>query len=499
MNKRQIMKKYIAIAAFLSLTSQAIAQVGASFSDFLTPRQTGTARAMGMGGAYGAVGADLGGASFNPAGLGLYKADYFILTPQMNFQRSNTSFIDSKSRFSKSTFGFGNFGIVKGRDYENSPLKSFNWSLSFNRDNSYARSFAANGVNKYDSYSHFFTTQANDSGNINRNDTYLMNKYPHEAYLASLVGLISNLMTIDYMSPVQGGGVRQTIIGTEKGNQMNYNFSMAFNINDKFYLGGSLGWQNTRYRGTYAFKETDLMDTIPIFTGITHTTNYALTGNGFTINLGGIYQVNENFRLGISYRGKTPTKFTQSLSASLSYDFKDDVTKETFNSTKNSSPTEQVFYLRMPSRLTFSGCYLFDTRGLVSVDIDYNSSQGTAFYDRNDPFKYESQNEILRSTLTNNMAIRAGGEYRISGKLIGRAGFNFYQTPSSENTKAGNLFSGSLGITFKGENDQIDFALVNSNLKYSYQQYVINGSKGSYTATSNFSPFILMVTLSSKI
>lgn len=493
------MKKYIAIAAFITLSSNAIAQAGASFSDILTPRQTGTARAMGMGGAYGAVGADLGGASFNPAGLGLYKADYFIITPQLNFQRSNTSFIDTKTRFNKTNFGFGNFGIVKGRDYDNSKLKSFNWSLSFNRDNSYARSFAANGVNKYDSYSHFFTTQANDSGNVNRNDTYLMNNYPNEAYLASLVGLISNLMTIDYMSPVQGGGVRQTIIGTEKGNQLNYSYSMAFNIDDKFYLGGSIGWQNTRYRGTYAFKETDVMDTIPIFTAITHTTNYSLTANGFVLNLGGIYQVNDNLRLGISYKGKTPTKFSQSQSASLSYDFKDDATKETFNTTKNSSPVEQTFYMRLPSRLTFSGCYLFDTRGLVSLDVDYNFSQNTAFYDKNDPFKYETQNELLKNTLTNTMAFRAGGEYRINKKFIGRAGFNYYQTPSSDNPKIGNLLSGSLGLTYKGENDQIDIALVNTNMKYAYQQYVIKGSKGSYTATSNVSPFLLMVTLSSKI
>ena len=45
---------------------------------------TGTARYTGLGGAYGAVGADFTSLSSNPAGIGLYKKSDFSITPMLS-------------------------------------------------------------------------------------------------------------------------------------------------------------------------------------------------------------------------------------------------------------------------------------------------------------------------------------------------------------------------------------------------------------------------------
>ena len=48
----------------------------------------GTARVMGMGGAFTSLGADLSSMSINPAGLGMYRHGDISITPMMSFARS---------------------------------------------------------------------------------------------------------------------------------------------------------------------------------------------------------------------------------------------------------------------------------------------------------------------------------------------------------------------------------------------------------------------------
>lgn len=47
----------------------------------------GTARYMGLSGAYGAIGADFSTLSSNPAGIGLYRRSEFSITPLCTLQK----------------------------------------------------------------------------------------------------------------------------------------------------------------------------------------------------------------------------------------------------------------------------------------------------------------------------------------------------------------------------------------------------------------------------
>jgi hypothetical protein len=103
------------------------------------PLLGGTARSMGMGGAFGALGADFSSLSINPAGIGLYNRSEITFTPSLLSSNTSTSFADQLNKASRATFNFTNAGIVlafKPRN-SNSDWLSFNFGFGYNRQSDY--------------------------------------------------------------------------------------------------------------------------------------------------------------------------------------------------------------------------------------------------------------------------------------------------------------------------------------------------------------------------
>ena len=72
----------------------------------------GTARVMGMGGAFTSLGADLSSMSLNPAGLGMYRRNEISLTPLVPMAKASTAGTASWKGNSKSQFAFANVGVA---------------------------------------------------------------------------------------------------------------------------------------------------------------------------------------------------------------------------------------------------------------------------------------------------------------------------------------------------------------------------------------------------
>lgn len=72
----------------------------------------GTARVMGMGGAFTSLGADLSSMSINPAGLGMYRRNEFSLTPLLSVAHGQTQGAPSWVGNNKTRFAFANVGVA---------------------------------------------------------------------------------------------------------------------------------------------------------------------------------------------------------------------------------------------------------------------------------------------------------------------------------------------------------------------------------------------------
>ena len=62
---------------------------------FSTNKYGGTARFVGMGGAFGALGGDFSSISINPAGLGVYRSSEFVFSPGMSNNINTSTYINN--------------------------------------------------------------------------------------------------------------------------------------------------------------------------------------------------------------------------------------------------------------------------------------------------------------------------------------------------------------------------------------------------------------------
>ncbi|MFZ1307111.1 MAG: aromatic hydrocarbon degradation protein, partial [Ferruginibacter sp.] len=85
------MKIYL-LLIFLLTGSFIYAQVPEDAIRYSFYPQSGTARNMAIGGAMGSLGGDINATFVNPAGLGLYKTNEFVITPAFSFNNNKATF-----------------------------------------------------------------------------------------------------------------------------------------------------------------------------------------------------------------------------------------------------------------------------------------------------------------------------------------------------------------------------------------------------------------------
>src|SRR5687767_5149023 len=94
----------------------------------------GTARYLGAGGAFSAIGGDFTTLSINPAGIGLYRGNEFTFTPALYQARTTASFFNQQSTDRRYNFHFSNVGLVTSqlRKDEKNVVKEKGWiALNF--------------------------------------------------------------------------------------------------------------------------------------------------------------------------------------------------------------------------------------------------------------------------------------------------------------------------------------------------------------------------------
>ena len=84
------MNKLFALFFLQLLVVNSFAQSESDVMRYSFGAPIGTARTTGMGGAFGAVGADLFSSVINPAGIGVYRKSEFVFSPGLYIPTTNT-------------------------------------------------------------------------------------------------------------------------------------------------------------------------------------------------------------------------------------------------------------------------------------------------------------------------------------------------------------------------------------------------------------------------
>ena len=106
----------------------------------------GTAKSMAMGNAMSAVGSDFSSMSINPAGLGLFRSNSFVITPSIYNTYTKDNYNGTLSGDTKSKLSFNNFGIVCVEPEQNKVYRT-TWAIGMNRVNNYNNDIYITGHN----------------------------------------------------------------------------------------------------------------------------------------------------------------------------------------------------------------------------------------------------------------------------------------------------------------------------------------------------------------
>ena len=150
----------------------------------------GTARFQGMGGAFGALGADFSVIATNPAGLGIYKSSEISVSPSFSINPTSSDFNGEIGNGTKYNFALGNFGVVftikSAKKNKSSGFQNFNIGFGMNRQNDYNSRIFMHGTNNSSSmmtdWVNILNSQFLGPGDVDQ-------KYPFDIALATNANL----------------------------------------------------------------------------------------------------------------------------------------------------------------------------------------------------------------------------------------------------------------------------------------------------------------------
>lgn len=484
------MKVRLSLTAIVLLifgASSVVAQNEVDAMRFSLSAPSGTARALGAGGAFSAVGADFSAASLNPAGLALYRRNDLMFTPTLRLNSNNSTYLSETSTDAASRFGFTNFGYVyagkvskwnraaQRQEFAEKGLKSYSFSFGFNQTFNYQRNTSISAFNDANSITDYYAEQAQGIGSADIGNLTSLPGLAWNAYAIDTSGIDGN-----YIGSAQGGMVEQGISIAEKGRQNDWTIGFAGNISDRLYIGGAVGIQGLRYDYALNFRENDINDvhnswandSVP-FNSLIMDDGFSTRGSGINLRIGTIFRPTDFLRVGLSFTSPTWYNLTDNYATDIEgYLDGDPTTYESINGQQG----VYSYNFRTPYKVTAGAMLLIKKLAFVSADFEYTdystarfssaASVGSGFY-----YDFANENNNIREYFAGTYNLRLGGEMRLGIGRI-RAGYANYGTVLKKDylfyvDSSGNadilpsnrhLFTGGLGI--KLESFYLDFAYV---------------------------------------
>ncbi|MDR2475620.1 MAG: outer membrane protein transport protein [Bacteroidales bacterium] len=459
------MKKHTITALLIVFASGASAQIAEM--EALKYSQTqikGTARYMGLGGAFTSLGGDISSITDNPAGIAVYRSKELAATVGFGNIATSTKQEGNSQSNSLFKFTFDNLGYVGTVNTENSESSIKNWNFGFvyNRKNSYNRNYRSRGNirNGSSSLTDYIANKTN-TYKLNRNgreDFIYANDlefssnynpyYDSEIPWLSILGYQGFLIDavrdennteffdshfVDENGPLPMSGTSMDV--SERGYVDDYNIALGMNYSHMLYVGLSLGIQSILHTWNSTYSESfengngfDLINT------------RELNGSGVNFNIGFILRPTYSWRIGLAYHSPTFYSMTSTYWGQLHYDVFDGnqlVSDKT--GTPGSFGDEEYpytdFNLVTPQRLSVGTSFLGE-KGLLSIDYEFcDFSMLKIKDDRN----YNTTPEDLDKVFTGMHTIKLGGELRLSDAFSLRAGYAHSTSPMTSDAKNGKM------------------------------------------------------------
>ena len=463
------MKKIFLSACLLSLfMAHAHAQETYENTKLIDNDLNGTARYVGMGGAMEALGADISVINSNPAGIGLFRRSSGSVSFGLVSQDGASSFkYGNKTNASFDQAGF----VYSLRDGRRTFINfGFNYHKSKNFD--YILN-AASGLNGASQHKLSYMKALANENNLDKTSSGWRGKF---AYTSQLDNLYYNtLMMTSSDGFFYNDASRYEFGRAETGYIGEYNFNTSANVNDRVYLGITIGIHDVHYTGHSLYNEALVNLNNQTAGDITVNDERRITGTGYNASFGIILRPVDAspFRIGLSV--STPTWYDLKTSnytylinntkadggGKLQGDYPNYTTGESYEF-KLFTPWKFGVslghtvgnYLALGASYEYADYSRLDTRVNDGYDVDYWG----------DVYEHSSSDEPMnrhtRETLKAVSTLKIGAEAKVMPNLAVRAGYN-YVSPmfKKEGYKDGNI--DSYGSNYSSVTDYTNWEATN--------------------------------------
>ena len=419
--------KKISLLFFLSLfASSSNAQEISDAVRYATSELHGTARFVGMSGAFGALGGDLSSLNANPAGSAVFLTNQFGFTLSNYSTKNNSSYYGAEYYTCESSFEFNQIGsvfVIYNPD-TNSDWKKLTLGFDYENTSNFDNNIFSQGTNPTSSVSNYFLSYANGIPlNILESSNYNQLNFSEQQAFLGYQGYIINPLLDEpnnflYSSNVPGGGgyYQENYIGSS-----GYNGKLIFNAatqyKDKYYFGLNLNSNFVNYYQYTSFQESNKNSDSQGVKSLFFDNNLYTYGYGFSFQLGGIARVTDNIRLGLTYESPTWYELNDELRQTLSstgYNYGNPPDPELSSTFVDSDyiMIYQPYDLQTPGKFTGSLAYVYKKIGLISFDYTYKDYGNTKYKNFNS--NNSGVNNAISNTLGSASEFRLGAEYKIN-------------------------------------------------------------------------------------
>lgn len=438
--------RYLMICSAL-LALPAMAQETYENARLLGSDLNGTARYVGMGGAMEALGADLSTIRTNPAGIGLYRKSGVNLSFGFNSQAdANARLGHSTTKMSFDQAGFYRSMRMGERSFVNFAF-NFSKGTNFNYFLSAASKLSDASLGKQAYLKGMRGSLYNGGYSIgpgvkdkdvvygyadnNPSNNDISRAYGQLDYLYWNTRLVdkndATKANYDAANGYQFGRSQHGYIG-------NYDFNISGNVNDRVYLGLTLGLRTVNYKGYSEYVENLVDKTNKNIGTATVADERKVTGTGFDLSAGVIFRPIEESPFRIGFSVNSPTW----------YDLKTENYTTILNEGQNQGRWErgkssETYNFKLFTPWTF-GASLGHTIGnflalgasvtyadYASVDNRYIDGEYVDYY--GDTHETSASDKVMNShakrTLNGVATVKLGMEYKVLPQVAVRAGYNY--------------------------------------------------------------------------
>ncbi len=439
------MKKWTMMALLALSAIGAGAQTAYEATSIAQKDLNGTARFVGMGGAMSALGGDISTMGTNPAGIGIYRSSDAMVTFGYSLTGTESKYDGNKFDNDKGRWNFDNAGVVIATKIGNyTPLRYVNFGFNYHKSKSFYKNMTMSGLmgtfnGTYLSQVWEMAQQATDAQSVlyQYYNGQQLDFGSSAIYTDDEAGWLGALgyqgwLTDEYSSSTSYTYAPRDLSGEadlyyrsrERGGIDEYDFNIAFNVNDRFYFGVTFGAYDVDYH-KYSVHDEIYVDSDGDQVGAgyaLHSFN-RVEGWGFDVKFGAIIRpiATSPLRIGLSVHTPTYYNLTYTTRAALE---SSEATIDT-RSMMNGRSMERDFDLNTPWVFNASLGYTVGNYLALGAEYEYEDYASMKFKYPEGGHEMSFENEIVDANMKGVSTIRVGAEYKPITSFAIRAGYNF--------------------------------------------------------------------------